>query len=290
MPIVWLASYPRSGNTLLRILLAEHFGVSSYSVYTEENDIRRNERLIAKVVPAGQISSVDQLRRLRDSRELSFVKTHGRPNRLLSKADSVIYCHRDIREVVGSYSEYSTNFASADERLTIEQVATGRTPFGLWSSHARDWLHSSLPHIQVVSYAELATRGTEVMSELAGFLDLPVGEQPAEIDFLSLRDLDNKFFTKGLGRNKSELTEFELAVCELFNWPAMDELGYERLNLTNHAAIDLYESILSPRVGLHQELALRKKSNEKAREHRRRDILFGRLQKILRKAKNKLAT
>ena len=35
--IVWLASYPRSGNTFLRVVLHNVYGVSTYSVY-EDND------------------------------------------------------------------------------------------------------------------------------------------------------------------------------------------------------------------------------------------------------------
>jgi len=31
--MIWLASYPRSGNTLLRVILKHCFGLSSQSVY-----------------------------------------------------------------------------------------------------------------------------------------------------------------------------------------------------------------------------------------------------------------
>ena len=35
-PVTWLASYPRSGNTLLRTILKHCFGLSSQSVYPDE--------------------------------------------------------------------------------------------------------------------------------------------------------------------------------------------------------------------------------------------------------------
>jgi hypothetical protein len=35
-PVTWLASYPRSGNTLLRTILKQCFGLSSQSVYPDE--------------------------------------------------------------------------------------------------------------------------------------------------------------------------------------------------------------------------------------------------------------
>lgn len=34
-PVTWLASYPRSGNTLLRIVLKRCFGLNSQSVYDD---------------------------------------------------------------------------------------------------------------------------------------------------------------------------------------------------------------------------------------------------------------
>jgi hypothetical protein len=36
--IVWLASYPRSGNTFVRTLLHSAFGLESYSLHCDEGD------------------------------------------------------------------------------------------------------------------------------------------------------------------------------------------------------------------------------------------------------------
>ena len=33
--VVWIASYPRSGNTLLRMLIRYGFGMSTFSVFDE---------------------------------------------------------------------------------------------------------------------------------------------------------------------------------------------------------------------------------------------------------------
>ena len=37
--IVWLASYPRSGNTFLRLVLHRLFGVPTYSVYEDHDPV-----------------------------------------------------------------------------------------------------------------------------------------------------------------------------------------------------------------------------------------------------------
>ncbi len=41
--VIWLASYPRSGNTLLRTVLYQCFGIQSASVYP--NDLGGNKAL-----------------------------------------------------------------------------------------------------------------------------------------------------------------------------------------------------------------------------------------------------
>jgi len=41
--IVWLASYPRSGNTALRVLLNRVFGLETLSLYDDRTDIGASE-------------------------------------------------------------------------------------------------------------------------------------------------------------------------------------------------------------------------------------------------------
>ena len=74
--IAWFASYPRSGNTFLRSLVASAFGADTLSVYPEdpktvsELNLRR---------PSFQVSNgvnEKQIEKLRNQHELHFVKTH----------------------------------------------------------------------------------------------------------------------------------------------------------------------------------------------------------------------
>ena len=77
--IVWLASYLRSGNTLLRTILNRFFGVRTFSLYDDHTDIGADPTL-AKL--AGHRSHGMAPR---DFVELAgreahrfFVKTHGK--------------------------------------------------------------------------------------------------------------------------------------------------------------------------------------------------------------------
>lgn len=47
--IIWLASYPRSGNILLRIILKSVFGKETYSKYNDLKDIGANQKIMELV-------------------------------------------------------------------------------------------------------------------------------------------------------------------------------------------------------------------------------------------------
>ncbi len=42
--IVWLASYPRSGNTFFRVILNSIFDIKTYSIYDDKGDIGADEK------------------------------------------------------------------------------------------------------------------------------------------------------------------------------------------------------------------------------------------------------
>ena len=93
--IVWLASYPRSGNTFLRVVLHNVYGVSTYSVYED------NDPVAQRVGPAlvGYRPKPAERTRMIDGADVYFVKTHKR-----RKADGfpAIYLVRDGRDAIVS--------------------------------------------------------------------------------------------------------------------------------------------------------------------------------------------
>lgn len=70
--IVWLASYPRSGNTFLRVVLHNVYGVSTYSVYED------NDPVAQRVGPAlvGYRPKPVERTQMIDGADVYFVKTH----------------------------------------------------------------------------------------------------------------------------------------------------------------------------------------------------------------------
>ena len=117
--IVWLASYPRSGNTALRILLKAKFGLSSYSEYGDPLDIAANPGGSAAVghVTHG-LDPEEFLQEARKSRKTYLIKTHGHP----TDGSKAIYVVRDGRSAI------------AERGLPVATVIDVGASNGMWSA------------------------------------------------------------------------------------------------------------------------------------------------------------
>jgi hypothetical protein len=140
--VIWLASYPRSGNTFFRILLNRVFGFQTHSVYSGESGIGspKDARVFAGLVGRnGPERDVDSLPA--DS-AIHFVKTHDLP-----VADGVpaIALIRDGRDAMVSYTHY---FLKTEKGIdtptrgefedTLEHLIRDE-PYGGWSRNVNAW-------------------------------------------------------------------------------------------------------------------------------------------------------
>src|ERR1700736_4487757 len=96
--IVWIASYPRSGNTFFRTLLHSLYGQNTYSVF---NDVFENGEIGGMGVTAHQRKPAP-LEELARHEQIYFVKTHAQP----SDASPAIYLLRDGRDSYVSQAHY----------------------------------------------------------------------------------------------------------------------------------------------------------------------------------------
>jgi len=96
-PVTWLASYPRSGNTLLRIILKRCFGLTSQSVY---DDAEFSDATLRDVVGHEAVGDDPArfLRQAQKERRRLYVKTHEPPP---ADRHPVIYVVRDGRAARG---------------------------------------------------------------------------------------------------------------------------------------------------------------------------------------------
>lgn len=188
---VWLASFPKSGNTWMRAIITAlgvhpHFfavnqlgsGQQPYVVSGEfyrsgldcrwldsrEMDILRDTQIRRKS-PKAQEDGNPTKPRLRKTHELYRPGEYGREPFPGDATRAALLIIRDPRDVVCSYSPFFG--LSIDESIdalatpsTSEQAspASGRTaqPWGAWSQHVVSWLDKSVPFpVHVIRYEDL---------------------------------------------------------------------------------------------------------------------------------------
>jgi hypothetical protein len=202
--ILWLASYPRSGNTFTRILLANYFLASE-----EDYDINKLSAFIpadtsallwndfAAVLPSPCSSEItwknrpkvlDHYRRLGKAVPFFGLKTHtanvetfGCSGFNFRAGDRAIYIVRHPLDVLLSYSDFN----GRDRDSAIEVMCTSGTTVqheplgamevrGSWQEHVSSWLSSPPCPLLLVRYEELCMAPEETLGQILGFLGTPI--------------------------------------------------------------------------------------------------------------------
>lgn len=165
--LIWLASYPRSGNTLIRTLIHQTFGIRTYSIYDESRAGELN-RLRGGKHFDGDLDKF--LRHARASSELFVVKTHD----ATPPADRSIYVVRDARAAFISYRRFIKSFHGLD--VLLEDLITGKQWPGNWSIHVTEMLDRPPATVLVLKYEDLAARPQSLVPILTKFLGIePTG-------------------------------------------------------------------------------------------------------------------
>lgn len=173
----WLASYPKSGNTWVRLLLAGYYGGTPYAV-DFDMDVGRLFFGAVSPVPSEELSLEDQLvlrgaalfHLAADRRQRPMIlKTHHVYGqfyglRLFSLAWTrrVVYVVRDPRDVLPSFA----NHLGEDDLHEVAEVMDDRTSrlpgsggehyLSSWSDHVRSWTSDDNPcDVLVVRYEDL---------------------------------------------------------------------------------------------------------------------------------------
>ena len=220
--LVWLASYPRSGNTLLRTVLSQCFDLSSYSgddgtAYDPEGDLFKT---VGQLVYR-DLSREAFLESARKSDALHLVKTH---DEVPLPTDRTIYVVRDGRAAIASYQRFLRDFDHVD--FSLEEIALGTRLAYTWGQHVERWMAHPADRLLVLRFEELSARPP--LERISEFLGRPV-LRPFETTFDDLHKLDPAFF--GVGRNDPGIELVERTCGDVFwthNGAAMARLGYRR--------------------------------------------------------------
>lgn len=142
--VVWLASYPRSGNTYFRVLLHRLFGFETHSKYPVQGDPQHLPDDTKKMMSLTGRTGLDcDVGALRADLGWHFVKTHDLPDDDNSPAVVVV---RDGRDAVISYAHFILKTEQGIERAdrdvfeaTLEEIIRG-DHFGGWSRNVNAWI------------------------------------------------------------------------------------------------------------------------------------------------------
>jgi Sulfotransferase domain len=186
--IVWLASYPKSGNTWMRVLLANYLqdndeptDINRFFIGPIASDRQRFDEYVGVDASALAPEVIERLRPevyrclARDADETLFVKVHDRWARVdtgepMFPADAtlgVVYIVRNpldlaascahhwgapIAQAVGTLCDGTPGPRSAVPG-TPDQV---RQRYGSWGEHVRSWVDESGLPLHVVRYEDLS--------------------------------------------------------------------------------------------------------------------------------------
>lgn len=222
--MIWLASYPRSGNTFFRNLIYEAFGMESSEFHFEAFAMDENYE------------------------SYPFVKTHLLPHQVhpLNENTKVVYLVRDGRDAVVSMAHHKKDLVETESEFqnNLEEIilAAEGSHFGGWSENVMSWLkHADL----VIRFEDLVTNPMKIVEQIAELS----GQKPKDNfilpDFESqksglnqygkiskrdenLPDFSDKFFRKGkIGAYMDEMHEHLHDLFWNYHGDAMKLLGYE---------------------------------------------------------------
>lgn len=218
-PITWLASYPRSGNTLLRVILNRCFGQLSQSIYDDNEFTDPLVKSWVGLEPAGRDARAFVANARRADRGL-FVKTHEAPPNDVNPA---IYIVRDGRAAVVSHMHYLREVVGI--HVELRDVIDGKLSLS-WGDHVRTWAFGGRPNTLVVRFEDLAAGTSATLRDISAFTGLPLLKD-FDVTFDMLHARSPLFFRCGSNDdNISEMSTEDLEWFEARHGDMLRRMGY----------------------------------------------------------------
>jgi hypothetical protein len=156
MKPIWLASYPRSGNTLVRTILYQCFNLKTGSIYV--NDLGGKSPLENYV---GHIEHNENQSITFPPGSLPIIKTHKFQN----GDNSTIYVVRDGRAACASLWEFT------NPKVSMIDIIEGNHRFGKWCDHVESWSPLSRPNTLLLRYEDILEDLNKTLYKLSTFLE-----------------------------------------------------------------------------------------------------------------------
>jgi hypothetical protein len=217
--IIWLASYPRSGNTLLRVVLNRCFEQFSQSIYADDEFRDPLVRDMVGHEPVGDDPHAF-IQQARIGGRTLYVKTHELPGRDKHPA---IYVVRDGRSAVTSHTHYLRDILG--KNAALQDVIRGK--YGVsWSEHVQAWALSQRPSILLVRFEDLVKGNLGTLQRISAFIGQPLIRE-FDVPFDRLNAQSPLFFRRGSdAANISEINSDDALLFEKLHGKTLRDIGY----------------------------------------------------------------
>ncbi|RTL88443.1 hypothetical protein EJV44_23340 [Ancylobacter aquaticus] len=217
--LAWLASYPRSGNTLVRTILNQCLDIGTRSMHGDGDNRIFNTSELQRIVghQSSDVPDMAQLAAARQTRAWTVVKTHEMP----PTDDKSIYIVRNGISSMASYYHFLKDFEHVE--LDIRSIIRGDVYAGSWSDHVRQI--GSRPGTLLLRYENIAADPNAAARQIAGHLGV---EQKRDflLTFTDMHKAQPNFFRRGDDRaNVKEMLPY-MDLIEEYHGETLRQFGY----------------------------------------------------------------
>ena len=262
--IVWIASYPKSGNTWIRALLSAYLysndGVFDFKLlnnmpqFPTRQDVLEFTNNFQSQVETSKYWIKAQ-KKINSDKKIHFLKTHSsmctlEGNSFTDKENTIacIYVVRDPRNVITSLAnhyEFSTD--EAFEFLTNERKIIFDTEYqdygdiqfiGDWANHYKSWKNLKIASVKIIKYEDFIENNENTFIDLLNFLKkfmtININKKKLKnvitsTDFSILQSKEKKFgFEESIlsKKNKNKIKFFNLGRDN--NWKNFLDINTEK--------------------------------------------------------------
>ena len=229
--IIWIASYPKSGNTYLRSFIASYFfskkGKFDFSLLMnilQFPSVKFTKKNIYSEIEASQ-SWIYNQEQFFSGEKVHFVKTHNtlnsfKGNEFVNNNQTLgaIYIVRDPRNVITSMkNHYSISYDYAYSKLIDENASlleksrdndhSNFTFLGSWANHYKSWKMSKNFKTLFIRYEDLENNKFKSFNKIVTFINNLKKDQTKINEKKLINSINSTNFTNL--RNKEEMEGFE---------------------------------------------------------------------------------
>tara|TARA_Y100000590_G_scaffold448510_1_gene585279 strand:+ start:512 stop:1351 length:840 start_codon:yes stop_codon:yes gene_type:complete len=193
--IIWIASYPKSGNTYLRSFLSSYYysdnGKFDFDLLLNIHQFPNMKFSKTKIDSREEASKkwIFHQNSFFEKDKLNFVKTHNclleyKGNKFTTKNETVgaIYIVRDPRNVITSLTNhYSLSYEEALNYMLNENSSlleksynddhSNFTYLNSWSNHYKSWRDNAEFKILFIKYEDLENKKDEIFNKIILFIN-----------------------------------------------------------------------------------------------------------------------